>query len=152
MWVCSSQGAAYPLLLNLLLLAPRILLRPTQRTISRPQEWGIYNGRNHYSNHFYNIYGRYTSKFIGLIPTLIFDMGYMLTFVFVLMFRVIIYKKNTLKTIPFINLVKAPIFLSLIIMSFANAWLAYLLFHIAIIYTFVAYFFFKIRIYFNKTI
>ena len=103
-------------------------------------------------NHFYNIYGGYTSKFIGLIPTLIFDMGYMSTFVFVLIFRVIIYKKNTLKTITFSNLVKAPIFLSLIIMSFANAWLAYLLFHIAIIYTFVAYFFFKIRIYFNKTI
>ena len=102
-------------------------------------------------NHFYNIYGGYTSKFIGLIPTLIFDMGYILSFVFVLIFRVIIYKKNTSKTISFSNLVKIPIFLSLILMSFANAWLAYLLYHIAIIYTFIAFFFFKFKIYFNKT-
>ena len=103
-------------------------------------------------NHFYNIYGSYTSKFIGLIPTLIFDMGYILSFVFVLIFRVIIYKKNTSKTISFSNLVKIPIFLSLILMSFANAWLAYLLFHLAIIYTLIAFFFFKFRIYYNKTV
>ena len=101
-------------------------------------------------NHFYRIYGGYTSKFLGLIPTLIFDMGYILTFLFILIFRVIVYKKNTSNTISFNQLVKIPVFLSLVIMSFTNAWLAYLLFHIAIIYTFLGFFFFKYRIYLNK--
>ena len=82
-----------------------------------------------------------------IVWTIILSLG----FVFALIFRVFIAKKNTSKTISFSSLVKIPIFLSLILMSFANAWLAYLLFHIAIIYTFIAFFFFKFKIYFNKT-
>lgn len=97
-------------------------------------------------DHFRNIYGGYTSKFIGLIPTLIFDMGYFLTFLFILLYRGLIFSKNKTKTICFTRLVKLPLFLSLIIMAFANAWLAYLLFHMALIYTVMAFWFFKFKI------
>jgi hypothetical protein len=85
-------------------------------------------------DHFVKIYGHYSSRFIGLIPTLVFDSGYIITFLLVLLFRFLAYKKTKNRIVNFYRLLKIPLLLSLILMSFANAWLAYLLFHLAIIY------------------
>jgi hypothetical protein len=89
------------------------------------------------SDHFEKIYGHYSSRFIGLIPTIIFDSGYLITFILVLFFRFLVRKKSKSDSVYFYRLFKLPLLLSLILMSFANAWLAYLLFHLAIIYIFV---------------
>lgn len=98
-------------------------------------------------DHFQQIYGDYyASRFIGLVPTLIYDGGYIFTLLFVILFRILIYKKNKTDYIHLSQMLKLPLFLSLILMAFANAWLAYLLFHIAIVYTIIFIFFFKKRI------
>lgn len=89
------------------------------------------------ADHFEKIYGHYSTRFIGLIPTLVFDSGYFLTFLFVLFFRLMVEKKYKGDSVHFNRLLKLPLFLSIVLMSFANAWLAYMLFHLAIIYIFV---------------
>jgi hypothetical protein len=99
------------------------------------------------SNHFSSIYGHFSSKFIGLIPTLIFDMGYFLTLMFALFFRILLRKSSSyINSVSFADTLKLPIFLTLILMAFANAWLAYLLFHIAIVYTIFFIFIFSKKV------
>lgn len=97
------------------------------------------------ADHFEKIYGHYSTRFIGLIPTLIFDSGYLFTFLFVLFFRFLVKKKLKRNFVYLNSLLKLPLFLSLVLMSFANAWLAYMLFHLAIIYIFVLGYIFSLK-------